>query len=117
MLTRKLVLPLLRLLRVTATTLFAEDRSLDGTGNNVANPAWGGVGSLFDFFTPKENRFQRFGRLDYTGIRLTDNAYADTLSAPARNGTNDPGARSVSNRLSVQPVEASDTKTPKRVRY
>lgn len=81
----------------------AEERSLDGTANNLDNPYWGSVGNPFDFFTPKDQRFQRFDRLVYSAIHSSDNAYADGLSAPARSGPDAPLARAVSNRLCVQP--------------
>jgi hypothetical protein len=58
-----------------------EFRSVDGSGNNQANSAWG---------TP-----------DKPFRRLAPNAYADGLSEPA--GENRPSARVVSNAVAVQP--------------
>lgn len=57
-------------------------RSLDGTGNNLANPAWGTAGSPY--------------------LRITTPAYADGRSAPA--GAARPSARAVSNGLSAHPA-------------
>jgi len=63
-------------------------QSLDGSGNNLVHPEWGGVGQQF--------------------LRISDEAYADGISSPA--GMNRPSARTVSNALSVSPEEgiASD---------
>jgi len=58
-----------------------EFRSVDGSGNNQANSAWG---------TP-----------DKPFRRLAPNAYADGLSEPA--GANRPSARVVSNAVAAQP--------------
>jgi peroxidase len=54
--------------------------SLDGTGTNLANPAWGSAGTDL--------------------IRIAAAAYADGLSAPS--GANRPSARAISNALSDQ---------------
>lgn len=58
--------------RVQPSAVF---RSIDGTGNNLANPTWGSAG--IDF------------------IRLTPSAYSDGIAAPA--GTDRPSARAISN--------------------
>ena len=59
----------------------AEDRSIDGTGNNLANPLWGSAGT------------------DYS--REASGAhYADGISAPSVAGL--PSARAVSNTLMSQ---------------
>jgi hypothetical protein len=65
----------------------AENRSLDGADNNIANPTWGVGPSLYT-------------RLDYGSAYPTGNAYADGIGAPARpSGTN---VRVISNVLSKQ---------------
>ena len=62
-----------------------EHRSLDGSGNNIANPTWGVGPSLYT-------------RLDYGAAYPSGNAYADGIGAPARpSGTN---VRVISNVLS-----------------
>jgi len=58
----------------------AEFRSIDGAGNNLANPDWGSAGA--------------------TLLRRAPSAYADGSSAPA--GTHRPGAREISNALFAQ---------------
>jgi hypothetical protein len=64
-----------------------ENRSLDGSGNNIANPTWGASPSLYT-------------RLDYGAANPTGNAYADGIGTPARPaGTN---VRVISNVLSKQ---------------
>ncbi len=55
-------------------------RSLDGSGNNLTNPAWGQSGTDF--------------------LRLAPAAYADGISTPA--GADRPSARAVSNAVSDQ---------------
>src|SRR5437764_13293186 len=55
-------------------------RSIDGTGNNLANPAWGASGTDL--------------------IRLSPVAYADGVSAPSL--PNNPSARVVSDALNTQ---------------
>ena len=57
-----------------ASRTFAEDRSYDGSGNNLAHPAWGAP-APYD--------------------RLAANAYADGIAAPARSANQ--GARAISN--------------------
>lgn len=57
-----------------------ELRSIDGTGNNAANPDWGSVGIPF--------------------LRITRVGYADGASVPA--GPNLPSARAVSNAVASQ---------------
>jgi Animal haem peroxidase len=64
----------LALFPLTSRSL-AEDRSYDGSGNNLAHPAWGAA------FTPYD--------------RLSANAYEDGLAAPARSANQ--GARAISN--------------------
>lgn len=71
---------LVAVLAVSAASVQAEDRAIDGTGNNVANPEWGAA----------------FTRL----IRLGPVMYADGISSPA--GANRPSAREVSNQVVVQ---------------
>jgi hypothetical protein len=67
--------------------LFAGDfRSIDGTGNNVANPQWGSSGEQL--------------------LRIAPAEYADEISAPA--GADRPGAREISNAI----VAHSDEATP-----
>ena len=64
-----------------------KNRSLDGSGNNLANPAWGAGPSLYT-------------RLDYGAENPAGNAYADGAGTPARpTGTN---VRAISNVLSKQ---------------
>lgn len=60
-----------------------EVRSLDGTGNNIANPQWGST--------------------DENLLRRSPVAYADGIAAPS--GTDRPSARLVSNLLSQSPEE------------
>lgn len=55
-------------------------RSIDGSGNNIANPAWGQAGT------------------DY--IRVAPASYGDGISTPA--GADRPGARAISNAVSDQ---------------
>lgn len=57
-----------------------EWRSIDGSGNNLANPSWGQAGT------------------DY--IRVAPAAYADGVSSPA--GADRPGAREISNSVADQ---------------
>src|SRR5690242_1270204 len=65
----------------TASGARAEDRSIDGTGNNLANPLWGSAGS------------------DYS--REASGAhFADGISAPITAGL--PSARAVSNVMMSQ---------------
>src|SRR5689334_25128943 len=59
----------------------AEDRSYDGTGNNLANPLWGSAGT------------------DYSR-KASGAHYADGIWAPVVAGL--PSARTVSNSLMVQ---------------
>ena len=64
-----------------------ENRSLDGSDNNIANPSWGAGPSLYT-------------RLDYGASNPGGNAYADGIGTPARpDGTN---VRVISNVLSKQ---------------
>src|SRR5689334_5973501 len=62
------------------TLLSAGFYSLDGTGNNLANPDWGSAGTDL--------------------LRIAAAAYADGVSAPAGAGL--PSARAISNALSDQ---------------
>lgn len=62
-----------------ATAQRTEAQSLDGTGNNVANPAWGSVNQPF--------------------LRFAKAAYADGVSTPA--GAGRPDARTLSNLFSA----------------
>lgn len=57
-----------------------EFRSIDGSGNNIANPSWGQAGGSF--------------------IRLAPPEYTDGISSPA--GADRPGAREISNALADQ---------------
>jgi hypothetical protein len=67
--------------------LFAADfRSIDGTGNNLANPEWGSTGEQL--------------------LRIAPAEYADNISALA--GADRPGAREISNAI----VAHSDEATP-----
>lgn len=61
-------------------SILAEDRSIDGTGNNLANPTQGAAG------TPL--------------IRVAPPAYADGISSPS--GADRPDARAISNAVSAQ---------------
>ncbi|MEO1130151.1 MAG: peroxidase family protein [Planctomycetota bacterium] len=69
-----------------------EFRSIDGAGNNIANPAWGAAGVAM--------------------IRLMPSNYADGIAAPADGGL--PSARAISNAIAAQdesilnPAGASD---------
>src|SRR4051794_33305945 len=66
---------------LTSGSSQAEERTFDGTGNNVANPLWGSAGT------------------DYS--RETSGAhYADNISMPQVAGL--PSARAVSNSLMTQ---------------
>ena len=58
-----------------ASRAFAEDRSYDGSGNNLAHFAWGAAPAPYD--------------------RLAPNAYTDGIAAPARSANQ--GARAISN--------------------
>src|SRR5207302_4077659 len=58
----------------------ADFRSIDGTGNNTAHPAWGSAGSTF--------------------LRAAPAEYGDGVSTPA--GADRPGARAISNALADQ---------------
>ncbi len=63
------------------SALLADTRSIDGTGNNMANPDWGAAGTMF--------------------IRDTGTTYYDDgMNAPRMTGM--PNARDVSNAVSVQ---------------
>jgi|GEM_PF-5927709 len=62
-----------------ASRTFAEDRSYDGSGNNIAHPAWGAP-APYD--------------------RLAPNAYEDGISAPARPANQ--SARAITNIVSSQ---------------
>jgi peroxidase len=61
----------------------SETRSIDGTGNNLANPTWGAAGSDL--------------------LRTAPAAYADGASAPA--GADRPSAREISNVIVAQPPD------------
>ncbi len=63
--------------------LTSDIQSLDGTGNNIANPKWGSVNEHF--------------------LRLSPVDYADGINSPA--GANRPSARTVSNTFSVSPAD------------
>ncbi len=71
------------LLFFTLATSSAESavRSIDGSGNNLANPSWGAAGTIFT-------------RLDPT------NYYGDLIGSPA--GSNRPNARDISNAIGDQ---------------
>jgi hypothetical protein len=71
--------------RLLLSTTF---ESLDGTGNNLANPTWGSAGTDL--------------------LRIAAATYADGLSAPS--GANRPSARTISNALSDQtnPADPSE---------
>jgi hypothetical protein len=71
----------------------AENRSVDGSGNNLNDPTLGAPISLLE-------------RLDYSGIpNITgNNAYADGISAPARTGPGHVSPRVISNLLGAQSV-------------
>lgn len=60
----------------------AENRTFDGTGNNLTQPAWGSAGAMF--------------------IRKAPNAYADGVSAMS--GATRPNPREVSNAIVQQPA-------------
>lgn len=69
------------------------DRSLDGAGNNVAEPSWGAAPGLYT-------------RLDYGPSNPSGNAYDDHVGDPARpSGTN---PREISNALSVSPTKMTE---------
>ncbi len=65
-------------------TTSAGVRSIDGTGNNLANPSWGSSNEQL--------------------LRVADVDYADGIAAPA--GTDRPSAREISNMLSDHGVDA-----------
>ncbi len=66
--------------RPTQPTLVTEFRSIDGTGNNLANPEQGSTNESL--------------------LRVADADYSDGVSAPA--GTDRPSAREISNLLSAE---------------
>jgi peroxidase len=69
----------------SAPTAFGgEARTIDGSGNNVANPTWGAAGTNL--------------------LRLTAVEYGDSISTPA--GASRPNARVISNALSAQTASA-----------
>ena len=70
---------------VGAAQLGFGERSLDGSGNNISEPAWG-VGPGF------------YARLDYGASHPLGNAYEDGVDDAARSGG--PNSRAVSNALS-----------------
>jgi hypothetical protein len=76
----KLLLLLALALALRPGASSAEDRSYDGSGNNVANPTWGQAGTLLD--------------------RIGDPAYGDGVSTPG--GASRPGPRELSNGLASQ---------------
>lgn len=61
-------------------SILAEDRSIDGTGNNLANPAQGAAGTQL--------------------IRIAPSAYGDGISSPS--GEDRPNPRAISNALVAQ---------------
>lgn len=65
----------------------AEDRSIDGTGNNVAHPIWGAASD------PSVSRYVQL-------LRTAPSDYADGLAAPA--GSTRPSAREISNTIANQ---------------
>lgn len=67
-----------------ATAWGVETRSIDGSGNNVANPSWGAAGTNL--------------------LRLTTVEYGDGISTPA--GASRPNARVISNALNAQTASA-----------
>ena len=70
-------------------TLFSTSiESIDGTGNNLAHPAWGAANTDLLRFSPA--------------------AYADGISAPA--GGNRPSARTVSNNISAQSTDIANNR-------
>jgi peroxidase len=71
---------------VTPPTATGEVRSIDGTGNNVANPEWGSTNEQFLLIAPAD--------------------YGDGISTPA--GADRPSAREISNEI----VAHSDEATP-----
>ncbi len=64
----------------TPARLHAEDRSVDGSGNNLANPTWGQAGTQL--------------------LRIAPAAYGDGVSTPA--GADRPDARVISNTVVAQ---------------
>jgi hypothetical protein len=64
----------------SSTAVFAEDRSYDGTGNNVDNPTWGAAGTDF--------------------VRIAPAAYGDGVSTPS--GADRPNPRDISNTVVAQ---------------
>jgi hypothetical protein len=69
----------------------AENRTFDGSGNNLLNPQLGTPGSLLQ-------------RLNYSGVAgvTGNNAYADGISAPARTDPGHLSPRLISNLLGAQ---------------
>ena len=65
---------------VSPAAVWAEDRTIDGSGNNAANPTWGSV--------------------DVQLLRQATPAYGDASSAPA--GIGRPSARAISNGVAAQ---------------
>ena len=59
---------------------FTQDRTIDGSGNNIANPAWGSANTQL--------------------FRLMPSQYDDGISLPA--GASRPSARAISNAVSAQ---------------
>lgn len=72
----------LALLAGLAPTSFGENRSMDGTGNNLANPTWGAA----------------HGQL----LRFSTASYADGFNSPARTGVGHASARAISNAVVAQ---------------
>jgi peroxidase len=70
------------LVLAAASNALAQYRSLDGSGNNMANPTWGEAGTQLS--------------------RIATPAYGDGISTPA--GSTRPGAREISNALVAQSV-------------
>ncbi|MCF6775040.1 hypothetical protein L3V83_00510 [Thiotrichales bacterium 19X7-9] len=65
-----------------SNSLYAENRTLDGYGNNVDNPTWG-VNSMpfFNFISPNVSIYSR---MDYSSLGILDNAFIDGFTQPAR---------------------------------
>ena len=77
---RRGIIVALLLLLWSPSAVRADDRTIDGSGNNIANPAWGSV--------------------DVQLLRQATPAYGDAISTPAGSGL--PSARAISNAVVAQ---------------
>ena len=89
--------------------LYAENRTLDGYGNNIEHPTWG-INSM-PFFNFLSQNVSTYSRMDYSILGISDNAYTDGFSTPARPELyGNANVRFISNLLSSldKPIELKD---------